>query len=393
VIDALKVRWVAVAAVAGAVVLVAVAWVGLRVGRGTTPDPSPVALEASPAGDDFDFGPPSESCHVFRGAASEDQAYYPPRHLLVGDVSVLTEDEPLRWRRRSDHRLFELRDGIPVDVGVGPWRQSLLWDDDYWYSEACFAFCERQDSVGIPMSKIRISRRTGAMARLGQGGDPVISATLLHNGFLYWGSSNGCSVGDGLKRVDLATGREQNLGLTMDYFGALRGYPTGILVVAHSTIGWLANGATTIKPVLEIADRNEYLGPAVFDGHAFYVVKRVAAQSGSTIVRVDAATLRVTLVANLSSSVGHLAVHGASLYFSTDQAMSRGNIFVVATKGGDESIAVAEPPSQCSEVTGLWATTAGLVWTRGEDEFSGGAIYAARWSELQSVSRAQGRTK
>ena len=398
--DVIKTRW----GLIGMGVVVATLVVVLAARRDNTQAtlsalPATPAEPATPALDHDEMLELSEeilSCQVFQGATLQaDPRFFPGNYLILGDIDVLTQAPPLRWRRRSDDRIFELRGNLPVDVGVGapPKYRGVLWDDNYWYSEACFEFCDRRDSVGASMSQIRIDRRTGTMTRLSQG-DPFVSARLLHQGFIYWASFTGCAIGEGVMRVPTAGGRTQDLGLDGDYIRGLRAYPEGILVTAASTIGWISNGSSTIWPVMtsdghqhrEARDnrntRDHHFGTAVFDGHGFYITEQIGSQRDTTIFFVELATRKVRIVLDTEDTIIQLAVHGDSLYFTTQTSA---DIFAVATQGGTPHIAVAEQQAQpCATVEGLWATDAGLVWTRGDHYIRGTAIYLATWPELRS---------
>lgn len=242
------------------------------------------------------------------------------------------------------------------------------------------------------MSQIRIDRRTGTITRLSQG-DPFVSARLLHQGFIYWASSTGCAIGEGVMRVPIAGGRTQDLGLDGDYIRGLRAYPEGILVTAASTIGWIANGSAAISPLMtsdghqhrEARDnrktRDHRFDTAVFDGHGFYITERIGGQRDTTIFFIELATRKVRIVFATEDTITQLAVHGDSLYFTTHTSA---DIFAVATRGGTPRIVVAEQQAQpCATVEGLWATDAGLVWIRGDHYMRGTALYLAAWPELQ----------
>jgi hypothetical protein len=396
--DVIKTRWglIGVGAVAATLVIV------LAAQRDDAKAPSPAgarsappsAAAAQPSPSDIDdsapelpeLSEPMPTCQVFRGAALQETPYFfPGNYLMLGDIDIFTEAPPLRWRRRSDDRIFELRGNLPVDLGVGapPKYRGVLWDDNYWYSEACFEFCDRQSSVGPAMSQVRINRRTGSVARL-TNGNSWVSARLLHRGFLYWGSSTGCAFGAGIQRVAIEGGPAQLLGLEDDYIRKLQGYPEGILVEAASMIGWLANGSSTIAPVMNREQDNQRdtdFGPALFDGHLFFVTVHNSTERETTVFTINATTHAVRTVLQTPGKITQIAVHGDALYFAIQDTA---DIFAVATRGGTPRIVVAEQPSQpCATVEGLWATDAGLVWTRGSRQARGTALYLAAWPELQ----------
>ncbi len=394
--DAIKHRWNLI----GASVLAAILLLVLAAGRDKTQAIlSTPAEPAEPAPDDDAMREVSAeipSCQVFQGAALQaEPRFFPANYLMLGDIEVLTQAPPLRWLRHSDNRIFELRGNLPVDLGVGPSPKyhDVRWDDNAWYSHACFEFCDRRDSVGAPMSQIRIDRRSGRVTRLSPG-DPVVTARLLHHEYIYWASSNGCAIGEGLMRVAITGGRPHRLGLDNDFIHGLRAYPEGILVAAASTIGWIANGTSTISPVMtrdahqhrHARDQRDHrdhrdhrFRSAIFDGHGFYITEQIGTQADTTIFFVDLATRKVRIVLESQDTITQLAVHGDSLYFTTHRSA---DIHVVATDGGTPRVAVAEPSHICATVSGLWATDAGLVWTRHEDNFPGTALYLAAWPEL-----------
>lgn len=216
-IEVLKTRWGLVAGVAAAVTALVVALAAPRsvvpLHHDAVPERAPSEIDES-APEPPELSEPMPTCQVFRGAALQETPYFfPGNNLMLGDIDILTQAPPLRWRRRSDDRIFELRGNLPVDTFGAAHRRKyrgVLWDDNYWYSEACFEFCDRRDSVGASMSQMRIDRRTGAMTRLSQG-DPFVSARLLHQGFIYWASSTGCAIGEGVMRVATAGGHTQDL--------------------------------------------------------------------------------------------------------------------------------------------------------------------------------------
>ncbi len=397
--DVIKTRWglIGMGAVAATLVVV------LAARRDNTQAtlsalPATPAEPATPALDHDGMLELSEeilSCQVFQGATLQAAPrFFPGNYLMLGDIDVLTDAPPLRWRRRSDDRILELRGNLPVDLGVGlsPKYSNVLWDDNDWYGEACFEFCDRRDSAGASMSQIRIDRRTGRATRLSQG-DPLVSARLLHNGYLYWASSTGCAIGEGVMRVPIAGGRTHELGLDNDHIHGLRAYPEGMLVTAASTIGWIANGSSTITPVMtsdghqhrEARDNrntgDHRFGTADFDGHGFYITERIGGQRDTTIFFVELATRKVRIVLDSEDTITQLAVHGDALYFTTQASA---DIYVVATHGGAPRVAVAEPSHTCATVSGLWATDAGLVWTRGDHYMRGTALYLAAWPELRT---------
>lgn len=406
--DVIKTRWgiIGVGAVAATLVVVLAAQrddaKAPRPAGARSAAPLAAAAESSPpeiddsAPEPPELNEPMPTCQVFQGATLQaEPRFFPTNYLMLGDIDVLTQAPPLRWRQRSDNRIFELRGNLPVDLGVGapPKYREVLWDDNDWYSEACFEFCDRRDSVGASMSQIRIDRRTGAMTRLSQG-DPFVSARLLHQGFIYWASSNGCSIGEGVMRVATAGGRTQVLGLDGDYIRELRAYREGILVTAASTIGWIANESSTIFPIMtseghqhrEARDnrntRDHRFATAVFDGHGFYISERIGGQRDTTIFFVELATRKVRIVLDTEDTITQLAVHGDALYFTTQASA---DIFAVATRGGTPHIVVAEQQTEpCATVEGLWATDAGLVWTRGDHYARGTALYLAAWAELRA---------
>lgn len=98
---------------------------------------------------------------------------------------------------------------------------------------------------------------------------------------------------------------------------------------------------------------------------------------------MELATRKVRIVLDTEDTITQLAVHGDSLYFTTPQSVSR--YFAVAAAGGAPRVAVAEPSHICATVSGLWATDAGLVWTRGDTHLRGTALYLAAWPELQGA--------